>query len=244
MVVITDYRVEIHFSKKPEQNIIDSLKVCEWKWNKYDYCWVNQKSEENIALAKELEDSLKPKDDIVVPMVTVDMSDILVRTNGFYCNANHIMKDIKGHLFVIDKMGSMKEKLVSLALCKTCSTYYILESTYSELKKYGIICGMVMSRKEYINHKDIDTSYLREKSPLKMLGYSVNKEDDLSTEQRWKILEMIVDKGIMSLDRELSYLDFFINRIHSSEDSVYCWKQDRIHMQEYVTEYTGHVLLK
>lgn len=77
-----------------------------------------------------------------------------------------------------------------------------------------------------------------------MLGYSVSKEDDLSTEQRWKILEMIVDKGIMSLDRELSYLDFFINRIHSSEDSVYCWKQDRIHMQEYVTEYTGHVLLK
>lgn len=176
------------------------------------------------------------------PSIVINMDDIIVRTNSFFCNINHNVMDIKGHLTIIDKFGNNKEKLVSLALCQNCATYYILEDTYSELKKQGVICGRVMTKKDFTEHKDLNTAYWREKSPLKLWGYSVSKADDLSVEQRWAILERIVDSGIMTLDRELSYLDFFI-KMSSNFDSIESWRQDRKHMQNYISDYCGHVLL-
>lgn len=246
MVQTTEYRVELKFDTKPSQDILQGLKICGWKWDSKRFCWYNKKNEENLTMARSIDESVnaskEPKQEIPKPTIKLNMNNIIVRTNGFYCNANHWVIDIKGHLDIIDKHGKVKEKLVSLAFCANCNTFFILEETYSELKKQGIICGIIMTKKEYAEHKDLNTAYWKEKSPLRLCGYSVSKAEGLSVEQRWAILERVVDTGIMTLDKELSYLDFFINW-HSNEDSIYCWKQDRKHMEGYVSHYSGHVLL-
>lgn len=246
MVKTTDFKVELYFDHKPPQNYINGLKECGWKWNSSKFCWYNQKSEENLMLAKEIDERFTSETSSQLkaptPSIAINMNDIIVRTNSFFCNVNHTVMDIKGHLTVIDKYGNNKEKLVSLALCLNCATYYILEETYAELKKHGVICGRIMTKKDYVEHKDLNTEYWRDKSPLKLWGYSVSKADALSVEQRWTILERVVDSGIMTLDRELSYLDFFI-KMSSNPDSIESWRQDRKHMQNYTSSYSGHVLL-
>lgn len=169
--------------------------------------------------------------------VRMETNDAIIRSNGFYCNKNHEVTDVAGIIRVVDKRGTIEEHLVPIAYCKTCNLYYMLEETYSELKRSGVILHTVMTKIQYRNYTwknngDLNPMMWKEESPLKIYGYSVGQQDDLSDEQRQAVLEMIIDNGIMSQDRVLSYLDFFI-RLHGNENSTSKWQEDRRHIANY-----------
>ena len=97
---------------------------------------------------------------------------------------------------------------------------------------------VILSEKEYkaLENKEevLDTRNWRDKSPLAMWGYSVNKRDDYTDDQRHAILEDIVDSGAMTKDRVLSYLDWFISLRQGHEDiASNKWIEDRKHIAEY-----------
>ena len=46
--------IEVYFSQKPEQNIIEELKAKKWRWNRAKKCWYAKQSESSLTLAKEI----------------------------------------------------------------------------------------------------------------------------------------------------------------------------------------------
>lgn len=71
---------------------------------------------------------------------------------------------------------------------------------------------------------------LKEKSILKMNGYSVSETDHLSEEQRHATLKRIIEEKILSKDRVVEYLDFFIEQkkgLDALEPAINKWKKDK-----------------
>ena len=46
--------IEVYFSTKPDQSIIDVLKENKWRWNRAKKCWYTKQSENSLNLAKEI----------------------------------------------------------------------------------------------------------------------------------------------------------------------------------------------
>ena len=68
------------------------------------------------------------------------------------------------------------------------------------------------------------------------MGYNVSKSDNLSDEQRWTILECIVDNEIASKSKVIAYLNSFIYRNGSKnnmDEAIGKWECDRNHIQKY-----------
>ena len=231
--------IELYFDEKPETKLREALKICGWQYNNKKKCWQNFINDENRQFARLLVKDDKSSDDWLDGLeVYCFKSDnqIIIRSNSFYCNIHHSLEDIAGEITVIDKRGVIREYIVPMAYCKSCELYFILKETYTELKSKGLIRCQIMTYEQYIKEGFYDGNYAkwREKGPLKLWGYSVDSQSNLSELQRRVILEDIVDCGAMTKDAVLSYLDFFI-RLNAGKGAGFVskWQADRSYIAEY-----------
>lgn len=242
--------VELYFSEIPDETLRETLKVCGWRWYKPSRCWRNFRNSENLLFAKNLYESLNPKKKSYLEDVArciLSEQNILVRSNGFYCNSHHMIKDLAGEVIICDYQGDLYKYLFPITWCVDCNIIYVLEETYLDLKKHGVIMCQVMSHKQYIQSlSDAPGSdmVLRSESFLKILGYSVNTAEDLSEEQRHAILERAIDKGVLSKDRVLSYLDFFIKQHPHNFEAVRKWRSDRNYIGSYKIGLKPRIVVK
>lgn len=148
-----------------------------------------------------------------------------------------MVEDVAGVIRIVNRRGIIEEHLVPMVHCVTCETYFMLEETYENMKKYGIIMHTVYTTyQSYLDGnpvKPISPIDWRAESELKVWGYNVNSNDDYTDEQRWAILEMIIDNKIMTKDRMLSYLNFFQRTHPNMNDAIDKWKRDYRYIQNY-----------
>lgn len=235
---INGSQVELYFDKIPDDKIRESLKVCGWRWISFKKCWSNRLSQENIELAKGLCNAAKPRqeiDHISRKKQCLTMQDLIVRSNGFYCNKHHELDDMVGEVDIRDRLGRIYTCLIPIVYCHPCNVYYVLEETYLGIKKKGIIMCQIVSFQEYQKSGDKLNPYdWQTVSPLRKWGYTVSQVENYSDMQRQGILEDIVDYSGLSKDEVLSYLDFFI-RINSqrNERAIEKWESDREHIAKY-----------
>lgn len=171
--------------------------------------------------------------------VEITYSDIVVRKNGFYCSKHHEVYDVVGEIGFINRVGNMSYKDVPLAYCETCNVYYMLDETYERLKEYGVYGCQILTEKQYQSElkRPGDFGYgWKESSDLRNFGYTVSENEGLSTAQRRAILRNVLDQGVLSKDRVLSYLDFFQETHGSSDRAKALWREDR----EYIAQYQLH----
>ena len=69
----------------------------------------------------------------------INCVDFIVRTNLFKCFKNHTVEDIAAEVTVVDRKGNIKYPKVYAAYCPNCNKYFIQQSTYDDLKHWGII---------------------------------------------------------------------------------------------------------
>ncbi len=231
--------IEIYFDSIPNDNIRNTLKICGWRWIKNKKCWSNFKSKDNLMWAEAMCKECNPKTEN--PLLTLEhrritMKDLLVRSNGFYCNKKHNIKDYAGEVEVIDRKGMVHSYLIPIAYCVSCDEYYILEETFEELKGKGIIRCNILKYKQHIGLKKNINSFgeWKDFSPLRMMGYTVSENAGYKELQRQAILEDILDYGLLTKDEVLSYLDFFV-KMHGDRNggAVEKWKEDRKHIADY-----------
>lgn len=236
---IQDNHIELYFDEIPTEKIRDTLKICGWRWVKAKRCWSNYYCSDNVVWAKNMCEELNPKKEstlLKLVRMKFDATSLIIRTNGFSCGLNHNVVDLAGEISICNRQGIIETCLVPIAYCITCGTYYMLEETFYSLKKKGIILTQIMTKQEYKEYGEYDGDFgkWRDKSPLRIWGYSVSQEDGYSIEQRHAILEDIVDCGKMSKDRVMSYLDFFVRvNGHKGITAIEKWKSDR----EYIANY-------
>lgn len=166
----------------------------------------------------------------------------LTRTNiGKLCvKDGHKLTDIKARIKVLSSNGQVNEVIIPAAHCERCDKYYILESHYQMVKRQGvIICKVVEEKFWRRDNNGISYSNLNKESVLHIMGYNVSEVIGLTSIQRHRILEMIVDEHILSRMEICNHLDWLIERNSYRDNFKYAiekWTDDREYIANYNTK--------
>lgn len=168
----------------------------------------------------------------------IRVKDFVVRRTTFKCiHDAHKLQNVDGIITLIDKKGNLIEKKITAGYCSNCNVYFIMESTYQSLKKFGTPVCRISDEKNYIkNMGSINGMHLAQESILMQYGYNVDQKKSLSSIQRKKILSLLIDNEILTKPDIISYLDFFINqRKYQSkyEKAIEKWENDRDFISDY-----------
>lgn len=188
-------------------------------------------STDNINRSKPIPVKAKKKS------VHIEMKDLLVRSNAFQCrNRLHSMQEVDALVDVLDNSNHIKNIKVAAGYCEQCNVYFIMDSVYQRLKSYGIILCRISDGKDYFNKSSSAGMHMAQESLLMQYGYNVSQVRGLSTEQRQKILALIIDNKIMSRNEIIGYLNFFIRQrkaMPKMRSAVEKWEQDKKYVEKY-----------
>lgn len=198
-----------------------------------------KKYKNNILKNKEIVNTNKPKSKQKQNMNAIPeigVRDFVVRTNVFKCMHNkHNINNIAA-MINIDNDGKRELVKISAGYCTQCKVYFIMDSTYQNLKRKGVILCRVTDEKNYMKGTYINGMRLAKESLLMQYGYNVSQTEGLTDLRRHKILAVIIDNKIMSKGEIISYLDFFINQrsgMSNMERAIAKWESDREFVEEY-----------
>ncbi len=168
----------------------------------------------------------------------IRVKDFVVRRNIFKCrHQEHVLRNIDATIEVIDARGEILKRTVAAGYCANCDTFFIMESTYQYLRKFGTPACRVSDEKSYLKGPVyVNGMKLAQESILMQFGYSVSQGENLSTMQRRKILSLLIDNDILTRNDIIGYLDFFIGtKMHQKkfEKAVDKWEDDRDFIAEY-----------
>lgn len=112
--------------------------------------------------------------------------------------------------------------------CKTCGKFYLRYSLYERYReKYGMLLGRIKMDSASIN---VDGDIiLSEFSPLRLCGYSVNQQDGYTKTERHYIISKVIEKGVLTKNEVIRYLEHFINRNGQRSNNTLAlekWKED------------------
>ncbi len=175
----------------------------------------------------------------------IDMFDFVVRSNVFKCNHDkHKLRDIDVAIDLINRKGQIVRKRVPAGYCATCDVYFIMESTFENLKKQGTLLCRLSNEKNYRNKNyRRNDMILADESVLMMYGYNVSQAEGLSELQRRKILALLIDRKVLTRSVIISYLDFFIKQRQYTDKymiAISKWESDR----KFICEYHDHFYRK
>ncbi len=171
---------------------------------------------------------------------SIHVQDFVVRRNIFRCrHQEHVLRNIDAKIDIIGRGGEVFTRTIPAGYCASCNTFFIMESTYQDLRKYGTPICRISDERSYLTEETPQNGMrLAQQSILMQYGYSVSQEEDLSTIQRRKILSLIVDNGILTRSEIIGYLDFFISQRESRKQysqAVDKWERDREYIAKYNT---------
>ena len=192
------------------------------------------RKQENQIVAKE------PKKEIISKsepsLQEIGLKDFVVRANVFKCMHNKHKIDNVVAMINIDDDGKKRQIKISAGYCSQCKIYFIMDSTYQNLKKKGMVLCRVTDEKNYMKSGYISGMKLAQESMLMQYGYNVSQTEGLSATGRQKILAVIIDNQIMAKSEIISYLDFFISQrssIPNMEVAISKWEADREFVENY-----------
>ena len=200
------------------------------------------RKQENQIVAKEPKKEITSKSEPSLP--EIGLKDFVVRANVFKCMHNKHKIDNVVAMINIDDHGKRKQIKISAAYCSQRKTYFIMDSTYQNLKKKGMVWWRVTDEKNYMKSGYINGMKLAQESLLMQYGYNVSQTEGLTATGRQKILAVIIDNKIMSKSEIISYIDFFISQRSSNsrmEVAISKWEADREFVENYkIGQYTQY----
>ncbi len=141
---------------------------------------------------------------------TIPSTGFLVRTNMFKCIRNHGIEDIIAVIRLLNTKGTIVQVEVPAARCDKCKVYYIHEHIFQKILTYGTPLCQVITEKQYLSGAYLNMNQgMAQKSLLKICGYSVSAAEGLTDQERQKILESIIENGIMTRHEIIQYLNYF-----------------------------------
>ena len=174
--------------------------------------------------------------------VNIGIKDFVVRRNVFKCIHNkHSIEDVDVVVKIMNKNIEIEEVVVLAGYCKQCKVFFILESTYQQLLRKGVVAFRTVDEKRYLSQSYLNGKLLAQESILMQFGYTVSQTEGLSEERRHKILSVLVDNHILTKSEIISYLDFFISQRKSDKFAlaVAKWTIDRNYIRNYkIGEYS------
>lgn len=171
---------------------------------------------------------------------TIRVKDFVVRRTTFKCmHQNHQLQNIEAVINIIDKRGDVKTEKASAGYCPKCNVFFIMESTFQNLKKKGTLICRVSDEKAYLRGNTYTNGMqLAQESILMQYGYTVSQQENLTAASRRKILALLVDNNVLTRSEIISYLDFFISQRKYQvkfKNAIEKWESDREYIAGYNT---------
>lgn len=159
----------------------------------------------------------------------LDVADFLVRSTFYGCTNNkHKLIRINAAVKVKSK-NNIYEAIIPAAYCEKCNRYYILEKHYNSLKKYGYICCRIDTFESLQKVAGNMFSTFQEKSILSWYGYNVKQQEELSDDERHKILDFIIGNHIQTSYEVINRLEQNIALRKNNPLMIYAiekWEKD------------------
>lgn len=174
---------------------------------------------------KELEKPIK-KNNII------DARSFVIRSNTYNECVGHNVENVNATIDVFDGK-EIKEVNVQAYYCFNCGIYYLNEHEYLRIRRYGNLICQVLSIEEYKKLNNKAKYKLNPESILKKFGYSANQKDNLSEKQRRAILEMMIEKNVLTKYEIIEYLRFFIRYHSHASYAIKKWQSDISYLNGY-----------
>ena len=167
----------------------------------------------------------------------IRVKDFLIKRNVFKCiHSDHILEDINATVSVVTNKGDLEPVHVSAGYCRNCNVYFVLEEPLKKLLSKGRpMCFLYdWDKKE----KELYPGYvfMSAESLLHQYGYNVNAIDNIPTAKRQRILDTMIDNGVMTKNEILSYLNLFITQRQNNkfmQEAIGKWQEDIEHLLQY-----------
>lgn len=133
----------------------------------------------------------------------VKFEDFVLAKNDFRCKAHgHSIQDIIACIQVLKIDIGIETEFINGWYCNDCNKFYIDSVDYKRMRHKGILLCKNMTEEAYIKNvkNNSGSSRYDQESVLHQYGYNVSEQEGLTDEQRWAILAVLVDNGV--LDRE------------------------------------------
>lgn len=166
---------------------------------------------------------------------SIPVKNFLIRTTTMHCiNQKHHLQRIKA-LVYIDTGKTIKQEEIEAGFCVECNQYFITEIEYQKLCKKGRVCCRVVTLPEYQEISKVKDFNLAGVSLLRSYGYNVNAQNNLSDDERKRILSFIVENRIESVDRIIGFIEWLIRRNSNTRLQAACikWNKDLDYIRRY-----------
>lgn len=185
------------------------------------------------------EDEEKVEEKLKEEKEEIDFRKFVIHSDMSECHRKgHEYEEINSRIYVYSQAHGMQAYIICAYYCMDCKAYYINESTYQALKKRGQLMCQVFTPKTYEQYKEESFfgENLKPESILHIAGYNVGQKDNLSEEVRHKILEYVIESGLMTKGEIVFLLGKFIEtreRMPYLEIAVSKWRADRDWLRGY-----------
>lgn len=143
---------------------------------------------------------------------------------------NHVVIAATGILH--DKFGHQIK--LDIQYCTQCKRYLLEYMSYKRYqKRYGLLVGNIRMMGSGTFDGDTD---MAQESPLRLCGYSVGQDRDLSESTRHYLLAKMIHDNIMTKAEVIRYLEHFINMNgmkYGNELALEKWENDLDFVHEY-----------
>lgn len=161
--------------------------------------------------------------------------DFFVRTNIINCiNKKHNVIDIAAEIDIVDINGNVFKRMIPAYYCEDCKLYYIYNDDYEKIRKSGVPLYKIYEYLKYIKGRN-NKFNLNQESLLRSFGYNVSIKDDLTKEQRRKILNFVIENGIMNKHKIIGLLNYLIDMKKNDQKQINAinkWKSDINYLNE------------
>lgn len=167
-------------------------------------------------------------------LITTDYRTIFIRGKNTCADSGHETKAVR---VIVDVFWGKEVHPINVPafFCEDCQIYFIEEKVYQDLSNRGRIMRQVMTLNEYYDFKSNNKfDNYSPKSILNILGYNVNKQEDLSESERHVILDYIISSGALSRKSTIQYLEFFIRRSEKQKNMAEArrkWNDDLMYLR-------------
>ena len=170
----------------------------------------------------------------------IGFANFVVLSNVFKCNKNHHIEQIQATVEILTSEGAIQPCHISAGYCEVCKIYFILETDYDRLSQLGILLCRKLTEDIYVSGGDsiIRGDEFNTESLLYQIGYNVNSQDNLTSQQRQHLLKLAIDNNLYSVSGLLSFLDWLIgrNKKITTRDmslAISKWEEDRAFVSSY-----------
>ena len=190
---------------------------------------------ENKTVNEEEEDASDEENDSdSEELITTDYRTIFIRGKNTCADSGHETKAVR---VIVDVFWGKEVHPINVPafFCEDCQIYFIEEKVYQDLSNRGRIMRQVMTLNQYYDFKSNNKfDNYSPKSILNILGYNVNKQEDLSESERHIILDYIISSGALSRKNTIQYLEYFIRRSEKQKNMAEArrkWNDDLMYLR-------------